>query len=106
MARSAYGTRQFAGWLSVGVGAAALGAGTAIAAGAGDMTSGQRTSWSLALLLSGGTLGGAGVGTLLVPSELEMSYRATFGADAFAPPVSVGFAPLPGGGAVSLRGNF
>lgn len=104
MARSARNVRQFAGWTGIGLGTAALAGGTAIAAGAGDMTSNQRAGWSLGLLISGAVIAGGSVGTLFIPSNTEMGYEAAYGAP--APPYSVGVAPLPGGGAISVSGTF
>jgi hypothetical protein len=43
---------------------------------------------------------------MAVKSDVELGYRAAYGVEADATPVSVGFAPVPGGGALSLRGVF
>jgi hypothetical protein len=106
MARSARSERQVEGWLNVALGTMAVGAGTALAVGAGDLTSGERTGWSVAMLFTGGAVAGVGVASLITLSEAELGYRAAYGAAPPPPPMRVGFGALPGGGAFSLRGTF
>lgn len=60
----------------------------------------------MGLLFAGGAMIGGGVVTMAVKSDVELGYRAAYGVEADATPVSVGFAPVPGGGALSLRGVF
>jgi hypothetical protein len=103
-ARAAKRGRQIGGWMSVGLGTGAMAAGTALALGATDLSDTARTGWSAGLLIAGGITAGMGTATLLVKSETELGYQAAYGAE--PPPVTVGFAPLPGGGAVSLAGTF
>jgi uncharacterized protein (DUF1786 family) len=65
-----------------------------------------KEGWAVGLLFASGAFIGGGVVTLAVKSDMELGYRAAYGADADAPPLTVGIAPVPGGGAVSLRGAF
>jgi hypothetical protein len=90
--------------MGVGLGASAAIAGATLAAGAGDMTSQARTGWSVGLLVGGGVLAGAGISSLLIRTPAEDGYRAAYGSE--APPLTLGIAPLPGGGAVSVSGTF
>ena len=103
-ARSAERQRQIGGWISVGLGAGTLATGAALALGATSMEDKARTGWSGGLLVAGGIMSGTGVATLLIKTETEFGYRAAYGSD--PPPLTVGIAPLPGGGAVSLAGTF
>jgi hypothetical protein len=105
-ARKAQSERKIGGIVSMGLGVVAAGAGAAIAAGAGDMSQQTKEGWAVGLLLVGGAFIGGGVVTMAVKSDMELGYRAAYGADADAPPITVGFAPVPGGGALSLRGAF
>ena len=103
-ARAARSDRLFGGWTSIGLGTCAAIAGTSFAAGAGDMSSQARTGWSAGLLVGGGVMAGVGILTLLIRSPAEDGYQAAYGSE--APPLSLGVAPLPGGGAVNASGRF
>ena len=105
-ARKAQSERQVGGIVSIGLGVVAAGAGAAIAAGAGDMREEVKEGWAVGLLFAGGAFIGGGVITMAVKSDAELGYRAAYGADADAPPITVGVTPVPGGGALSLRGAF
>jgi hypothetical protein len=105
-ARKTQSERQIGGIVSIGLGVVAGGAGAAIAAGAGEMAQKTKEGWAVGLLFAGGAFIGGGVVTIAVKSDMELGYRAAYGADADAPPIRVGIAPVPGGGALSLRGAF
>jgi len=105
-ARKAQSERQIGGIVSIGLGVVAAGAGAAIAAGAGDMREEVKEGWAVGLLFAGGAFIGGGVITMAVKSDAELGYRAAYGADADAAPITVGVTPVPGGGALSLRGVF
>jgi hypothetical protein len=103
-ARAARNDRRFGGWISVGMGTGAAVAGASLAAGAGDMSSETRTGWSVGLLVGGGVMAGVGIASLIIRSPAEDGYQAAYGSE--VPPLNVGVAPLPGGGAVSVSGRF
>ena len=105
-AHKAQSERQIGAIVSIGLGVVAAGAGAAIAAGAGDIAQQTKEGWAVGLLLASSAFIGGGVVTMAVKSDMELGYRAAYGADADASPITVGIAPVPGGGALSLRGAF
>jgi hypothetical protein len=98
--------RQIGGGVLLGLGVVAGTAGSLVAAGVGDADEQPKRDWSVALLLASGGLFAGGVASLLVESPIEEGYRAAYGESAEGPPVTVGIAPAPGGGTVSLLGRF
>jgi hypothetical protein len=105
-ARFAKTARQIGGVVLLGLGVAAGTAGGLIAAGVGDLDEQPKRDWSVALLVGSGGLFGGGVASLIVESPIEEGYRAAYGESAEASTVTVGIAPAPGGGTVSLLGRF
>lgn len=78
-ARSARSTRHISGVVGTVLGLAAAGVGVAIAAGAGDLGDEAKAGWSVGLVTIGGAVVGSGVATLLVDTEIEQTYSATYG---------------------------
>lgn len=103
-ANSARNTRIFGAWMNTGLGAVAIATGTAVAAGAVDMDRDHRVGWSVGLLAGGGALATAGVIGHFVKTDAEKGFQEAYGGESHA--LSVGVAPLPGGGAISLSGKF
>jgi len=104
-ASTAATSRQISGWVGIGLGVIAGGAGAAVASGVGDLQESEKESWSVALIAIGGALLGGGVGSLLVESQAEVGYRAAYGT--LKPSsISLRLAPSSGGGLGGLQGRF
>ena len=97
--------RHIGGGVLIGLGAVAAGAGTAIAAGAGDLSQDEKEGWTLGLIFAGGGFIGGGIAALLIETHIEQGYRAAYGHLAPAP-IKLGMAPTPGGAAFSVSGSF
>ncbi len=104
--------RKISGGLGIGVGAVALGAGTVVALAEPEALSGTETAVISSALVFGGALslvGGLQVFFIETPQEVAWNtYAASTGISRQPLVVAprLGFAPVPGGAAVSLDGRF
>jgi hypothetical protein len=105
-ALAAQRARTVGAFVNFGLGVVAGGAAGAIAAGAGDMSRSEAEAWTVALVAASGAFVGGGVAMLMIESEVETGFRAAYGVTPEQQLVSLGVAPLPGGGSVALRGSF